>query len=87
MQLKLIFYSSNLQGIDRAVETAPEKRLGTHILVDWLGWAGSGVGELPHGWRQGDAGGAQGEACGGTWRCAQQKAFAVLFDLLSRSTS
>ena len=47
----------------------------------WLGWAGSSVGELPDGWRQGDAGGAQGEACSGAWRRAQQKAFAVLFDL------
>jgi hypothetical protein len=31
--VKLIFYSSNLQGIDRTAETAPEERLGTTFSV------------------------------------------------------
>jgi CRISPR/Cas system CMR-associated protein Cmr5 small subunit len=41
MTLRLIFYSSNLQGIDRAAKIAPEKTAWHYILVDWLGWAGS----------------------------------------------
>jgi len=42
---------------------------------------GSGVRELAHGGRQGDAGGAQGETGGGARRRAQEKMLAVLFDL------
>jgi hypothetical protein len=37
-------------------KSALEKRLGTTFLL--LGGLGSGVGELSHGGRQGDAGGA-----------------------------
>jgi len=40
--------------------------------------------DLTDGWRQGDAGGAQREAGGGTWRGAHQEAFAVLLDLRVR---
>ena len=36
--LRLIFYSSNLQDIDRAAKTAPEKRLGTTFWS--IGWVG-----------------------------------------------
>lgn len=42
---------------------------------------GSGVGELSHCGRQGDASGAERQACGGARRRAQEKAFPVLFDL------
>jgi len=77
---KLIFYSLNLQHIDRTAKTVPENRLGTTFSVtDGVG--GSGVGDLPDGWWQSYAGGAQGKAGGGTRRRSQQKAFAVLFDL------
>ena len=38
MNVKLIFYSSNLQGIDRAAKIAPEKRLGTTFWS--IGWVG-----------------------------------------------
>jgi len=41
----------------------------------------SGLGELAHGGRQGDASGAQGEAGGGTRRRTQQETLAVLLDL------
>jgi len=49
-----------------------------YISVDGVG---SGVRELAHGGRQGDAGGAQGETGGGARRRAQEKMLAVLFDL------
>ena len=53
---KLIFYTSNRQGIDCKCRSALKERLGTTFwLIDELG---SGVGELAHGGRQGDAGGA-----------------------------
>ena len=46
--LKLIFYSSELQDIDRAAKIAPEKRLGTHFgrLVGLAG-LGGGQGGAP----------------------------------------
>ena len=36
--VKLIFYSSDLQSIDRAAKIAPEKRLGTTFWS--IGWVG-----------------------------------------------
>ena len=45
------------------------------------GGIGSGGGELTHGGRQGDAGGAQRQARGGAGRRAQDETLPVLFDL------
>ena len=54
--VKLIFNTTNREDIDCNRKSALRERLGTTFwLIDGLG---SGVGELSHGGRQGDAGGA-----------------------------
>jgi hypothetical protein len=37
-ELKLIFYSTNSQAIERTQKSAPEKRLGTTFRVIWRDW-------------------------------------------------
>jgi hypothetical protein len=36
--VKLIFYSTNSQAIERTQKSAPEKRLGTTFRVIWRDW-------------------------------------------------